>query len=37
MLAGKICGIVSRNLTTEEWNKYIGVDINYVKTCTGKP
>ncbi|MCX6235629.1 MAG: hypothetical protein NT175_13080 [Bacteroidetes bacterium] len=37
LLAGKICGMVSRNLSADEWNKYIGIDINYVKTCTDKP
>ena len=34
-LADKICDDVSRNLTQQEWNKYIGKDIEYQKTCPG--
>ncbi|MHC1706916.1 MAG: hypothetical protein AB9842_05270 [Bacteroidales bacterium] len=33
-LSGRICKIVKRNLTPFEWNKYIGNDIPYQKTCT---
>jgi WD40 repeat protein len=32
-LAETICDKVKRNLTNEEWEKFIG-DINYEKTCT---
>ena len=34
MLASKICPLVSRNLTQEEWNTYVGEDIPYQKTCS---
>ncbi|MCD4679767.1 MAG: hypothetical protein K8S00_05205 [Bacteroidales bacterium] len=33
MLADIICTKVKRNLTVEEWDKYIGSDIKYEKTC----
>ncbi len=33
ILADIICTKVSRNLTPEEWDKYIGSDIKYEKTC----
>jgi len=36
VLSGKICNRVARNLTTIEWNKYIGVDIPYQKTCDNR-
>ena len=32
-LVGEICGIVSRNMTQEEWNIYVGKDIPLEKTC----
>jgi WD40 repeat protein len=35
LLAGKICKLVSRDLTTEEWNTYVGEDITYKNTCLG--
>lgn len=34
LLADKLCSLVSRNLTQEEWNTYVGEDIEYRKTCT---
>jgi len=37
LLAARICPSVSRNMTREEWNKYVGSDIAYVKTCPGLP
>jgi WD40 repeat protein len=37
LLAAKICGGVSRNMTQEEWNKYVGMDIEYEKTCSNLP
>ena len=36
-LAGKICNQMKRNLSKEEWNKYIGGDIPYRKTCSSNP
>lgn len=32
-LAARICAMVSRNLTLEEWNEYVGESIPYQKTC----
>ncbi len=37
VLAAMVCSSTSRNLTTEEWNKYIGNEIPFQKTCTDKP
>lgn len=37
VLAGRVCGKVKRNMNQEEWNKYIGEDIFYRKTCTNLP
>jgi WD40 repeat protein len=37
ILAARICPVVSRNMTQEEWNKYVGNDIGYVKTCPSLP
>ncbi|MCX6270729.1 MAG: hypothetical protein NTU44_05830 [Bacteroidetes bacterium] len=34
-LSGRVCTRVKRNLDQDEWNKYIGSDIPYQKTCTG--
>ena len=33
ILAGNICFLVTRNLSTEEWNVYVGEDIAFEKTC----
>ncbi len=33
VLADRICGLVSRNLTKEEWVEFVGADIPYQKTC----
>ena len=35
-LVDEICGIVSRNMTQEEWNIYVGRDIPLEKTCKVK-
>jgi WD40 repeat protein len=35
-LVSDICNIVSRNLTKEEWNNYVGKDIPPEKTCPDK-
>ncbi len=32
-LINNICSIVSRNMTHEEWNSYVGKDIPFEKTC----
>lgn len=32
-LVGDICKLVSRNMTPEEWNAYVGKDIPVEKTC----
>ena len=34
-LAGQVCDLVSRNLTRDEWDLYIGDDIEYECTCPG--
>lgn len=36
VLADKICKNVKRNMTLEEWNKYVGGDISYEETCKQK-
>jgi WD40 repeat protein len=36
ILADKICKTAKRNMTTEEWNKYVGTDITYEETCKQK-
>ncbi|MGC4021637.1 MAG: hypothetical protein QM734_06695 [Cyclobacteriaceae bacterium] len=33
MLADKICPELGRNMTREEWDIYVGKDIDYVETC----
>lgn len=33
LLADQVCPKLSRNLTTDEWNKYVGNDIEYESTC----
>ena len=33
VLADRICSYLDRNMTTEEWNEFIGFDIPYEKTC----
>ena len=32
--AEQICGYVSRNFTDQEWDIYVGMDIDYQKTCS---
>ncbi|MCX6328443.1 MAG: hypothetical protein NTZ85_02860 [Bacteroidia bacterium] len=36
-LADKICSLVKRNMTNEEWIEMIGEDIPYETTCTKTP
>ena len=33
ILASKVCAKVSRNLTISEWEYFVGIDIEYQKTC----
>jgi hypothetical protein len=33
MLAEDFCSMISRNLSQEEWESYVGADIEYEKTC----
>jgi hypothetical protein len=35
-LVPEICNYVSRNMSQDEWNTYIGRDIAYERTCQGK-
>ena len=35
-LVNDICNLVSRNMTQEEWNVYVGKDIPLEKTCQSK-
>ena len=36
-IADKVCGKVLRNLTLDEWHKFIGEDIPYQRTCENLP
>jgi WD40 repeat protein len=31
------CAIANRNLTPEEWRRYMGIDVPYRKTCPDLP
>jgi WD40 repeat protein len=33
LLAKKICPLLKRNMTPDEWTKYVGSDIKYETTC----
>jgi WD40 repeat protein len=33
IMAGEMCRRLSRNFTSEEWEAYIGKDVDYEKTC----
>jgi hypothetical protein len=35
-LATDICGSLTRNMTQDEWNTYVGRDIPLEKTCSEK-
>jgi len=35
MLASKICDLVTRDITEEEWKTYVGEDVPYQKACDG--
>lgn len=34
LLANQVCPKLQRNMTQDEWNKYVGVKIEYETTCT---
>lgn len=36
IIAESICRLVSRNMTQEEWNDFVGSDIEYLRTCQNK-
>ncbi len=36
IIAESICRLVSRNMTQEEWNDFVGGDIEYLRTCQNK-
>lgn len=33
VLANRACAYLNRNMTVEEWNEFVGVEIPYQKTC----
>lgn len=35
-LADEMCNVISRNFTDQEWDIYVGMDVNYQKTCANK-
>lgn len=37
LLAEKVCDKVGRNLTLEEWQRFVGKDLSYEKTCENLP
>lgn len=32
-MSGKLCGMVSRNMTEDEWDIFVSEDLEYVSTC----
>lgn len=34
-MSGKLCGMVSRNMTKDEWDIFVSEDLEYVPTCDG--
>ena len=36
-VADKVCQIVCRNLSLEEWHKFVGVELPYERTCPNLP
>ena len=32
-MSGKLCGMVSRNMTKDEWDIFVSEDLEYVSTC----
>ena len=37
LLADKVCEISDRNLSLDEWHKFIGEEIKYERTCPNLP
>jgi hypothetical protein len=35
-MADQVCSFVSRNFTDQEWDIYVGMDVEYQKTCSNK-
>jgi WD40 repeat protein len=35
-LADEMCNVISRNFTDQEWDIYVGMDVDYQKTCVNK-
>jgi hypothetical protein len=35
-MADQVCNYVSRNFTDQEWDIYVGMDIDYQKTCSNR-
>jgi WD40 repeat protein len=35
-LADEMCKVITRNFTDQEWDIYVGMDVNYQKTCANK-
>jgi WD40 repeat protein len=33
LMAQDLCKYLDRNMTEEEWNRYVGEDVEYVNTC----
>lgn len=36
LLARNVCNSLTRNMTRNEWNSYVAIDIPFEKTCEGK-
>ena len=34
--ADEMCNVISRNFTDQEWDIYVGMDVDYQKTCVNK-
>ena len=36
-MSGKLCGMVTRNMTKDEWDIFVSEDLEYVSTCKDLP
>lgn len=36
-MSGKLCGMVTRNMTKDEWDIFVSEDLDYVNTCESLP
>lgn len=36
-MSGKLCGLVTRNMTKDEWDIFVSEDLEYVSTCENLP